>query len=88
MMISAQISIQIISARGPPLIIALKDVHKLEKQAEEPSFCVCVCVCRKCANALLPSPKRDTHITEHHVHTLSSSSVLFLQSESAETSVK
>lgn len=45
MMISAQISIQIISARGPPLIIALKDVHKLEKQAEEPSFCLCVCVC-------------------------------------------
>lgn len=48
MMISAQISIQIISARGPPLIIALKDVHKLEKQAEEPSFSVCVCLQEMC----------------------------------------
>lgn len=40
MMINAQISIQIIAAEGPPLIIALKDVHNFEMQAEEP-FSVC-----------------------------------------------
>lgn len=39
MMINAQINIQIISAKGPPLIIALKDVHNFEMQAEEPSLC-------------------------------------------------
>lgn len=38
MMIGAQISIQIISAEGPPLIIALKDVRNFEMQAEEPFF--------------------------------------------------
>lgn len=38
MMIGAQISIQIISAEGPPLIIALKDVRNFEMQAEEPVF--------------------------------------------------
>lgn len=32
MMIGAQISIQIISAEGPPLIIALKDVRNFETQ--------------------------------------------------------
>lgn len=38
MMIGAQISIQITSAEGPPLIIALKDVRNFEMQAEEPFF--------------------------------------------------
>lgn len=32
MMIGAQISIQIIPAEGPPLIIALKDVRNFETQ--------------------------------------------------------
>lgn len=36
MMIGAQISIQMVSAEGPPLIIALKDVRNFEMQAEEP----------------------------------------------------
>lgn len=49
MMINAEISIQIISAKGPPLIIALKHVHNFEMQAEEPFF-----LCRWYANAFLP----------------------------------
>lgn len=39
MMINAQINIHSISAKGPPLLIAVKDVHNFEIQAEEPSLC-------------------------------------------------
>lgn len=38
MMSGAQISIQMVSAEGPPLIIALKDVRNFEMQAEEPAL--------------------------------------------------
>lgn len=77
MMINAQISIQIISAEGPPLVIALKDVHNFEMQAEEPFLFVQ----RMCKDPPPPTPTL-------HTHTLSSTSVLFLQAESTETSVK
>lgn len=79
MMINAQISIQIISAQGPPLIIALKDVHNFQMQAEEPSLCA--------EDVQMPS-SFYSNITHTHTHTLSSTSVLFLQAESTETSVK
>lgn len=83
MMINVQISIQIISAKGPPLIIALKDVHNFEMQAEEPSFCT--------EDVKMPSSPY-THITRHtHTRTLTHPFLhlcTFLQAESTETSVK
>lgn len=57
MMINAQISIQIISAEGPPLVIALKDVHNFEMQAEEPFLFVQ----RMCKDPPPPTPTLHTH---------------------------
>lgn len=57
MMINAQISIQIISAEGPPLVIALKDVHNFEMQAEEPFFICAEDVQRPSS----PTPTLHTH---------------------------
>lgn len=57
MMISAQISIQIIPAKGPPLVIALKDVHNF---ASRGTF-LCVQKMCKCP----PPPSTPTH---HHTH--------------------
>lgn len=62
MMINAQISIQILSAKGPPLIITLKDVHNFEIQAEEPFFS-CADDVQMPSSPLLPT--LHTHITTH-----------------------
>lgn len=69
MMINAQISIQIISAKGPPLVIALKDVHNFEMQAQEPFLCA--------EDVQMPSSSSYSNTTHTHTHTLSSTSVLF-----------
>lgn len=66
MMINAQISIQIISATGPPFLIALKDVRNFEMQAEEPCFVFFLFVQKMCSSSSSSLPP-----------TLSSTSVLF-----------
>lgn len=79
MMINAQISIQIIWAQGPPLIIALKDVRNFEMQAEEPSLCA--------EDVQMPSSPSSPGSTVTHPHPFLHLCTS-LQAESTETSVK
>lgn len=61
MMINAQINIRILSAEGPPLIIAVKDLHNFEMQAEEPSLCA--------QDVQMPSSFYSNITTLAHTHT-------------------